>query len=124
MTYPNPDRDYWRCCAAGRLIEEARDSNHELCIAIGERLADADTYKALAKENEALDEHITDLEETLADLRDDLIEAETLAVKARDTLYALERRLNDNAEHCGHIFADLRPQITAWLNYADTGEEA
>ena len=32
------DRDYWRSSSDDRLIEEARDSNHELCIALGERL--------------------------------------------------------------------------------------
>lgn len=34
------DRTYWRCQSDTRLLEEARDSNHELCIALGERLAD------------------------------------------------------------------------------------
>lgn len=41
----NDDRTYWRCCDNKRLIEEARDSGHELAIALGERLealADAD----------------------------------------------------------------------------------
>ena len=41
----NNDRTYWRCCDNKRLIEEARDSGHELAIALGERLealADAD----------------------------------------------------------------------------------
>lgn len=34
----NDDRTYWRACDNKRLIEEARDSGHELCIALGERL--------------------------------------------------------------------------------------
>lgn len=34
------DRTYWRACDGKRLIEEARDSGHELCIALGERLED------------------------------------------------------------------------------------
>lgn len=41
----NDDRTYWRACDNKRLIEEARDSGHELAIALGERLealADAD----------------------------------------------------------------------------------
>lgn len=37
MTY---DRTYWRACSDTRLIEEARDSGHELTIALGERLED------------------------------------------------------------------------------------
>ena len=39
MTYdPNADRQYWRFSNSRRLIEAARDSNHELSIALGERL--------------------------------------------------------------------------------------
>jgi hypothetical protein len=39
MTYdPNHDRNYWRFSDSRRLIEAARDSNHELSIAMGERL--------------------------------------------------------------------------------------
>ena len=34
----NDDRTYWRACDNKRLIEEARDSGHELAIALGERL--------------------------------------------------------------------------------------
>lgn len=48
------DRDYWRCCSTSRLIEEARESDHELCIALGERLQD-------------LDEADTQLEEIVAE---------------------------------------------------------
>jgi len=33
------DRTYWRAQSAERLIEEARESGHELAIALGERLA-------------------------------------------------------------------------------------
>jgi hypothetical protein len=39
MTYnPNADRQYWRFSDSRRLIEAARDSDHELSIALGERL--------------------------------------------------------------------------------------
>ena len=34
------DRTYWRAQDSVRLIDEARHSGHELCIAIGERLED------------------------------------------------------------------------------------
>ena len=41
MTYdPNTDRTYWRHCEDKHLIVAARDSNHELAIALGERLED------------------------------------------------------------------------------------
>jgi len=39
MTYnPTADRQYWRFSNSRTLIEAARDSNHELSIAMGERL--------------------------------------------------------------------------------------
>lgn len=39
MTYnPNTDRQYWRFSDSRTLIEAARDSKHELSIAMGERL--------------------------------------------------------------------------------------
>jgi hypothetical protein len=39
MTYdPNADRQYWRFSDSRTLIEAARDSKHELSIALGERL--------------------------------------------------------------------------------------
>ena len=36
------DRNYWRTCSTLRLIEEARDSGHELAIVLAERLEDMD----------------------------------------------------------------------------------
>lgn len=42
MTYdPNKDRTYWRMSSDTALIEAARHSDHELAIALGERLEDA-----------------------------------------------------------------------------------
>ena len=39
MTYnPNRDRTDWRATSTRTLIEAARDSGHELAIALGERL--------------------------------------------------------------------------------------
>lgn len=53
MTYkPYFDRTDWRRCWDHELIEAARDSAHELCIALGERLEDC-----------------ADLPDQLADLR-------------------------------------------------------
>ena len=37
---PTYDRSDWRRCWDHELIEAARESNHELCIALGERLED------------------------------------------------------------------------------------
>ena len=68
MTYnPNHDRDYWRAEPTRTLIEAARESGHELAIALGERLeelegcadqlADAqDEAKELAARVAALEE--------------------------------------------------------------------
>ena len=36
------DRDYWRSEPTKRLVEEARTKGCELCIALGERLEEAD----------------------------------------------------------------------------------
>ena len=36
------DRTYWRAQETSRLIDDARYSGHELCIALGERLEDAE----------------------------------------------------------------------------------
>lgn len=48
MTYNTTyDRTYWRHADQRRLIEAARDSNHELCIALGERLEDMADYPDL-----------------------------------------------------------------------------
>lgn len=53
MTYnPSFDRTDWRSRWDHELIEAARDSGHELCIALGERLDD-----------------LADLPDQLADLR-------------------------------------------------------
>lgn len=67
MTWnPNHDRDYWRCTPDADLIDAARDSGHELAIALGERLEDASS----------VDDSLTDATEALADvmgwLRDEL----------------------------------------------------
>ena len=78
------DRDYWRCAPTSRLIEEARTKGCELCIALGERLEEADDdasllssemedrasdtdreIAALITEIEGLHEKVTELEEKL-----------------------------------------------------------
>jgi len=72
-----PDRDYWRSSDERRLIDEARDSGHELAIALGERLAE-----------------FVDLAETLEDeLKDTREEAERLANKMDDQIYLLDSKV-------------------------------
>ena len=50
MTY---DRTYWRACSDTRLIEEARDSGHELAIALGERFEEAVSFHQGAWQDES-----------------------------------------------------------------------
>lgn len=67
------DRDYYRCLPDSELIRRARDSGHELCIALGERLEDS------PDPNE------------LEDLRDELKEAQRKIATLEADLEALER---------------------------------
>ena len=68
------DRNYWRDATTARLIEEARESDCELCIAVGERLEDA--------------EH--DNDGRVNDAQERAIDAERDARNLDDTIYALE----------------------------------
>ena len=75
------DRDYWRSEPTKRLIEEARTKGCELCIALGERLEEADDALAVAedeKENTAIDNGntISKLHEKIEELEEELGNAE------------------------------------------------
>jgi predicted RNase H-like nuclease (RuvC/YqgF family) len=78
MTYiPNYDRAHWRDCPDTMLIEAARDSGHELSIALGERL-DAATgadVEHLRNENEELEATIDALRQQVASLESRLASA-------------------------------------------------
>lgn len=74
MTYnPNHDRTYWRGESDRRLIEAARDSGHELAIALGERL------DALQGIEERLKDAETEIKEL--DARADAWKVEALALQ-------------------------------------------
>ena len=81
MTWnPNHDRTYWRSEPDKLLIEAARDSGHELAIALGERL------DAL----QGLDEQLEDAQTEAKDLeaRADAWKADALALQEQvDALY-------------------------------------
>lgn len=65
MTYdPNKDRTYWRMSSDTALIEAARHSNHELAIALGERLEDV-----TSEDVEHLKNEIEEQAATIASLR-------------------------------------------------------
>lgn len=82
MTWnPNHDRDYWRSLHDALLIEAARDSGHELAIALGERL---DSLQGL---DEQLEDAQTEAKEW--ETRAGSWEAEALALNGVvDDLYA------------------------------------
>lgn len=76
MFNPTNDRTYWRQCDLRRLIEAARDSNHELCIALGERLEDhandPDQIADLIAERDELDKRCDALRDELNELHEAL----------------------------------------------------
>ena len=77
MTYdPTNDRTYWRQADDRRLIEAARDSNHELAIALGERLEDLadlpDQIADLIAERDELDKRCDMLRKELNELHEAL----------------------------------------------------
>ena len=71
MAYPN-DRTHYRALPVCLLIEQARDSGHELAIALGERLEeydyDVNTIDDLLKENEDLEARVDALEREIESL--------------------------------------------------------
>lgn len=82
MTYdPTNDRTYWRQADDRRLIEAARDSNHELAIALGERLEDCadcpDIIADLIAERDELDKRCDMLRKELNELHEALKSAGT-----------------------------------------------
>lgn len=88
------DRDYWRSSDERRLIDEARDSGHELAIALGERLAE-----------------FVELAETLEDeLKDTREEAERLANKMDDQIYLLDSKVERLELMVEELEAQLKEQ--------------
>ena len=61
------DRTYWRQCSLKTLIEQARDSQDELAIALGERLeeyeAQEETLADIMQENDDLARQVQSLAE-------------------------------------------------------------
>jgi len=77
MSYsPTHDRTYWRDASERRLIEAARDSHHELAIALGERLEDLADYPDmiadLIAERDELDKRCDMLRDELNELHEAL----------------------------------------------------
>lgn len=75
MTYnPNHDRTDWRAVSTRTLIEAARDSGHELAIALGERLEEledcADQLADAIAEARELDQRVDALRDELQAFHD------------------------------------------------------
>jgi phosphate uptake regulator len=84
------DRDYWRSEPTKRLIEEARTKGCELCVALGERLEEADdelTSRQQEAEDRAIsnDETISELHTQIEDLQGKLVDAEDIIEKLKET---------------------------------------
>ena len=72
------DRTYYRQMTDDELIEIGRDSKHELCIALADRLEDAI----------ALDMQLADQQETIDDMR-------LLISSLEDEISALVKQINE-----------------------------
>lgn len=80
MTYnPNHDRTDWRATSTRTLIEAARDSGHELAIALGERLEELDHNESMVADLQA---ETRELEQRVDTLRDELNAAYEAEVSA------------------------------------------
>lgn len=70
------DRTYYRQMPDQYLIEEGKDSGHELCIALAERLEDVGSVDdALADQQDTIDElriELRDKDETISDLESEI----------------------------------------------------
>lgn len=79
------DRTYYRAMSDGYLIEEGKDSEHELSIVLAERLEDAT----------ALDERLADQQDTIDDLKREIANLEDDLVDREADISALMRQLEE-----------------------------
>ena len=67
------DRTYYRALPVVLLIEQARNSGHEMAIALGERLeeynTEVETIDDLLRENQELDRRVDSLRQEIESLR-------------------------------------------------------
>lgn len=86
------DRDYWRSEPTKRLVEEARSKGCELCIALGERLEEAETDIITAK----------------VDREDFDIELDREIGRLHEDIEALELELRQRNERIAELEAQLK----------------
>jgi len=108
------DRTYWRAAKEIALIDAARDSGHELCIAIGERLGQncyADLEEEVSRLNAALEreqDRVAELECELEEERDNASDASEALADLRAKL-ADEQSINAALQH---ELEELRDKVT------------
>lgn len=85
------DRDYWRSEPTKRLIEEARSRGCELCIALGERLEDADDE--IAEEADKNENRAIDNDRLIAELREQIEELDLMLGQREERIDQLEAQL-------------------------------
>jgi archaellum component FlaC len=89
---PNMDRDYWRSSDTPKLIEAARDSGHELAIALGERLEQIAPDAMLAED---LQNECGELKRELEGFKDELETLDLALTAAHDEIAELRDLLAD-----------------------------
>lgn len=85
------DRDYWRSEPTKRLIEEARSRGCELCIALGERLEEADDE--IAEEADKNENRAIDNDRLIVELREQIEELDLMLGQREERIEQLEAQL-------------------------------
>jgi phage shock protein A len=85
------DRDYWRSEPTKRLIEEARTKGCELCVALGERLEEADDE--IAERASDREDHDTELDREIGRLHENIEELELMLNQREVRIKELEAQL-------------------------------
>jgi predicted RNase H-like nuclease (RuvC/YqgF family) len=85
------DRDYWRSEPTKRLVEEARSKGCELCIALGERLEEADDELEGTKDRR--ENYDIELDREIGRLHEKIEELELMLGQREDRIEELEAQL-------------------------------
>jgi len=85
------DRDYWRSEPTKRLVEEACSKGCELCIALGERLEEAD--HEIAEEADKWENISIENDHEIGGLHEKIEELELMLGQREDRIEELEAQL-------------------------------
>lgn len=86
------DRDYWRSEPTKRLVEEARSKGCELCIALGERLEEADDELETGKSER--EDYDIGIDREVSRLHEDIEALELMLGQRDERIEELEAQLN------------------------------